>query len=38
METLSFNDWAALIIMTGSIAAIFGGLIGWLIFERGGDE
>jgi len=37
METLTFNDWAALLIMTGSLAAVFGGLIGWVIFGNNDD-
>lgn len=37
METLTFNDWALLIIGTGAIAAIFGGLIGWVLFGNEND-
>jgi len=32
METLTFEDWALLILSTGAIAMVFGGLIGWVIF------
>lgn len=38
METLNFEDWVLLIVSTGAVAMVFGGLIGWVIFERGNDE
>jgi len=40
METLTFDDWALLIIATGDVAMVFGGLVGWVIFGtfKGDDE
>lgn len=35
--TLTFNDWAMMIMVTGSVAAIIGGVVGWLLFERHDD-
>jgi len=37
METLTFEDWALLILSTGAVAMVFGGLIGWVIFGNEND-
>ncbi len=37
METITFEDWALLILSTGAFAMVFGGLLGWVIFGNKND-
>ena len=38
METvITFQDFALLLLGAGGIAAMVGGIIGWLLFERHDD-
>lgn len=37
METMTFEDFALLLIGAGAIAAIFGGLICWVLFGAEND-
>ena len=37
METITFEDWALMMLVTGSVVIMMGGLIGWCLFERNDD-
>lgn len=37
METITFEEWALLILSTGAVAMVLGGLVGWVIFRNDND-